>query len=370
MVEEGEETLAEVTNARAVAVWVGPYELAAQRVIGKTQMPLRWNHLFLALQVLCVLPLSAQERNCTLRTDSVNVVSGDEKILEGLQTSVFQASFRGMQVKIRSTTWDEHVRRELVLLDSSGSMTMPETKRGMALNVADQLVDQMPPETQIGLGVFSVTLGRTVHFSTDRQELRRELMEIAADQNPSSQGKYLTAVRDAILESLKLFGDPQEGDVLYIISDGKDNASHFNSAKLRDAVLSAGVRVFALGPENLPDPRCSTGAQDCKVLPSLVEATGGYTVTAGRKDGTVYFPSRDFLTDKSGKPTQLAQDLARQFRQMTAYLRMELEFPQPVYGPATWELKLTNRSEMKATELIYPHMLPPCSSNSRATNPN
>jgi len=339
-------------------------------------MPPRWRNLTLVLHFVSALHLAAQERNCAQRTVGVNIVGGEESIVQGLQNSAFQATFKGIPVKIASAAWNENPKRILIFLDSSGSMTMPESARGLALNVADRIVEKMPAGTQIGLAVFSVRITEFVNLTSDRQVLHDELRKLASERNPSPGGKYLTALRDAMVESLQFFDEPQDGDVLYVISDGKDNASHIGTGKLKDAFVAAGVRVFMLNPKSMSGPGCSnsfkdthctSSYEDSAALPELVEATGGLSVVASRVDGTEAFPSNDFLNDKSGKPTQLAQDLSRQFRQMTSYLRLTIAFPAPIYSSTRWELKLTKGSEMPVTELVYPHFLPPCSTT--ATSP-
>jgi hypothetical protein len=81
----------------------------------------------------------------------------------------------------------------------------------------------------------------------------------------------------------------------------------------------------------------------------------------------MYLFSSDFRIDRSGKPTHFAQD---QLRQITGYHKLEIELPEPVYKPSTWELKVANAGVVRGAEVVYPHILSPCSADSTsATNP-
>lgn len=330
-------------------------------------MKISWLPIILALGAFSSLSLRAQENDCARRWVPVNVVSHDGKILTGLQPSSFQGFFRGMPVKILSASWDEQPRRVLILLDSSGSMTKPETVRGLALNVADQVATQMPQTTQVGLAVFSKKINQTVNFSTDRQAFHKELMEMAADTNPSPKGQGVTALRDAIFGSLSLFGRSQEGDVLYVISDGGENASHIPSGRLKQAILDTRIRVFAMLAVD-PDPRGTTMEETTgrEELEDLVDSTGGFSVGFDRKSGKSYFPAADLFSDKSGKPTQLALDLSQQFRRIVGFYRLQVELPEPVDKPRQWDLKLADPKQLKSAVPVYPRTLTPCSASNPA----
>jgi uncharacterized protein with von Willebrand factor type A (vWA) domain len=169
-------------------------------------------------------------------------------IVSNLDSSSFQAILRHRPVKILSAAWEEQPRRVLILLDASGSMSKT-AERALALDGADQLLAQMPPKTQIGLAVFSETITQTVSLTTDRQALHEKLKDVTGRRYPCPKGKCQTALLDAVFESLTNFETPQEGNVLYVISDGGENASHRTWRVVEDAVLAAGVRVFAPGPD-------------------------------------------------------------------------------------------------------------------------
>lgn len=231
---------------------------------------------------------------------------------------------------------------------------------GLALNVVDRVAAQMPQTTQVGLAVFSVQIDQIVNFSTDRQAFHLALVQMAADTKPSPKGRFLTALKDAMESSLTLFGRPQEGDVLYVITDGADNSSHIRWGSLRLAILGARIRVFTM---LAADPMSLAGRNGSAELLDLVDSTGGFSVGFDRNRGKSHFPAAELFSEKSGKPTQLALDLTRQFGQMAGYSKLHVELPEPVYTSARWELKLVDSKELKGSVLVYPHTLAPCSAS-------
>lgn len=57
-----------------------------------------------------------------------------------------------------------------------------------------------------------------------------------------------TALYDSVAEGLKLLGRPQQGDCVYAITDGGDNASKSPVLQTKAAFLRSGVRLFVLFP--------------------------------------------------------------------------------------------------------------------------
>jgi len=316
----------------------------------------RWLEIVLPVW-LCALPVRAQDNGCTRRWVPVNVVDRKGGIVSYPDSSAFQATLHHRAVKILAAVWDEQPRRVMILLDASSSMSSPAL-RALALQGANQLVAQMLPKTQMGLAVFSETITQTIALTTDRQALREKLKDLTAKKYPCP---CHTALLDAIFESLSYFGTPQAGDVLYVISDGGENASHRTLRDVQDAVFASGVRVFALSPETILSDRGPIRVEDvCEFFPDLVEATGGVYVTPTRSEQTLWWAHRD------DQGTLSPQVLTHQLRQIIGYYNLRIELPGPIYKASTWELKVG----LRGTEVIYPHVLPPCSADSSpATNP-
>jgi len=333
----------------------------------------RWFGIVLFVWLLCVLPVWAQENGCTRRWVPVNVVDRKGGIVSYLDSSAFQATVHHRAVKILAAVWDQQPRRVMILLDASASMSNPALQ-ALALDGADQLVSQMPPKTQIGLAVFSETITQTTGLTTDRQALRDKLKDLTVRKYPCPKGKCRTALRDAIFESLSYFGTPQEGDVLYVISDGGENGSRRTQRVVDDAIFASGVRVFALGPAWPPEwdrvglaPRSLRlyGEEDDTWFLDLVEATGGVYVTPTRNNDQTLWRGRRI--DDQG--TLSPQGLTQQLRQIIGYRNLRIELPDPIYKASTWELKVANTQALKGAEAIYPHILAPCSADSTpATN--
>lgn len=312
-----------------------------------------------ALGLLFVAPMRAQQDVCLHRSIPVNVLTQDGKIVTGLDAASFRGSYRHKPVRILSTTRDEQPRRILMLLDSSGSMTEHRDDWTVVLNIADAVVTHMPPQTPIGLAAFAVKIDRSVELTSNRQKLEQELTELRRGSKLFPKGPRKTALWDAIQSGLAMLGAPQEGDVIYVISDGEDNSSKTNPPVLERTLLSAGVRLFAL---ELYDAEFadeimegSTGPQH---LVDFVTTTGGLPLILPRNQQAYGYA----LADKSGKPTLLGRSLALQLQQITAFERLEIELPEPIDKPRDWDLKVTNLGEFKARNLtvVYPRKLLPC----------
>ncbi len=314
-----------------------------------------------ALGLLFVAPVRAQQEVCPHRSIPVNVLTQDGKIVTGLDAANFRGSYRHKPVRILSATTDAQPRRILVLLDSSGSMMEARDDWTVVLNVGDALVTHMPPQAQIGLAAFALKIDRSVELTSNRQELKQELTELRRGRKLFPKGQRKTALWDAIQSSLATFGAPQEGDVIYVISDGEDNSSKTDPSTLERTLSWTGVRLFALelyDAEVADIDDISVEGASARHFVDLVTTTGGVAVGLPRDQQAYGYA----LADKSGKPTLLGKNLALQLQEITAFERLEIELPEPVDKPRDWDLKVTNLGEFKARNLtvVYPRKLTPC----------
>jgi len=71
--------------------------------------------------------------------------------------------------------------------------------------------------------------------------------------------------------------------LIFIFSDGEDNASHVNRDAAEHAVVSARVRVYAIGEKDTGGPRPSGGTRGFETLRRLSEISGGKHYSPGKK---------------------------------------------------------------------------------------
>lgn len=173
--------------------------------------------------------------------------------------------------------------------------------------------------------------------------------------------KGKTALFEAILEGLKLLGSAQPGDVIYVITDGEDNASRSSPRKVEEALVAASARLFWFYlPEPLWHqapllPPVELGAREN--LQELVQHTGGIGLNAS-------IPAKyagDYKPDEKGRAA-LSLSIAQLYREMGQFYRLEVELPVPVDKPRDWHLEMVNEHGKKAREwrVAYQSVLLPC----------
>lgn len=168
----------------------------------------------------------------------------------------------------------------------------------------------------------------------------------------------MTPLRDAILEGVKMFGIPEVGDSILLISDGGENASRSKESTLPVDLLANGIRLFfyaLLVPDDGPTPVERASVQE---LLELAARTGGLTIQPFR--GQTLQGIAQFLAGHSWPPAETA--LLTLDRQIANYALVDLVLPTSVTKRERWTLSLTKEksSELKGARLLYPHELLPC----------
>ncbi len=143
-----------------------------------------------------------------------------------------------------------------------------------------------------------------------------------------------------------MLGPHEAGDVIVVVSDGRDNMSKLSMNKIENDLLRIGVPVLAIliASPSTPTPDRLTDPRD---FVRLAEVTGGATATAGGRLDTA-FPSGTLLFRR----TQLISLLAHQYE-------LEMKTP-PIQKREKWEFKPNPTSAGGRLNLLYPRYLLPC----------
>ncbi len=295
-----------------------------------------------------------QEPPCATRTVLVGVINRDGSPVEGLEAANFRAGF---PVQILSVAHESRPRRIVILLDASGSML-----RGMAnsLSVAVHMASYAPANSAVSLLTFGGRIVGRVDFAGGRQGVLQELENIRLGRTSKAYGTGRTALYDAILEAVKTLGPSSEGDVIYAITDGGENASHNRHREVDNALLGAHLRLFAFVLAS-PGARTPEEMSGPYTLREFVLNSGGNFAYAGplgvEIDGEHPRPADDAA----------AMDVAlrRLYGQMTDVYRLEIKLAAPVDKLRSWKLELVERLGVnkKNLHLLYPHKLMPCNAN-------
>jgi hypothetical protein len=314
------------------------------------------------LGLLSVLPTGAQMDNCQHRTVTVSLSTTDGSPAPPLESARFVGVYRNKPIKVTSAILNREPTRVVLLLDVSGSEGASASTEGrFSIDVAENFITNMPPETEIGLGFFYNKLIPISLPTTDRKSLLSQLDALRLHPE-SYRGR--TALWDAILGSEKMFDHPRLGDAVYVITDGGDNASKTNFNHVIQTLAVSGIRLFGLVYQAPSILRRSTQEEiGPENLDRVAQETGGTILTQLTKTvGLVQMGIEGTLVDKSGKPTLLASYLVSQYRQLTSFYRISFDLPETLRKPHEWKLELvgSEKSQWGKTKLAYPQMLVGC----------
>lgn len=304
--------------------------------------------------------LQGQDVPCQ-QSVSVNVLDGNGNPLQGLGAGHFRGRFRGKPVRILSVTREVRSPRIVMLLDTSDSMVGrgASGKWELAWQVARDIILRTPPKNSVALVTFADEVDRQVNFADNpNPALLEELAALKAGRKAFPKGRRRTALYDAILAALAMLQPPQAGDVVYVITDGWDNASRARIKQIEGALLSSGVRLFT---SLLINSRVLLAGwpEPLENFVELVKTTGGNRLDVF---STPIGPVSTFdLAEKERAVLQL--NLEQLYREMTEYYRLEVEPQRRVDKPRKWKLELAEIPGVSKKDLgiVYQHKLAPCS---------
>ena len=319
-----------------------------------------------ALFILCSFSAKlafAQAESCQHRTVTVSLSTEDGSPVPPLESANFAGVYRKTPIHATSAAVNREPIRVVLLIDVSGSMRGlgPGFEGRFSLDVAENLVSNMAPETMIGLGFFYAKLIPILPPTTDRKSLMLQLKALRSHPE-SFRGK--TALWDAVLDSTKMFDHPRLGDVIYVITDGGDNASKIALNHIVQTLGESGIRLSGLvfqAPITLR--RTEEEIIGPPNLERVARETGGTILTQMTISvGSMQISSAATLVDKSGKPTLLASHLGSQYRQLTSFYRISFDLPEALHKQQEWKLDLAGleKSKQGKIRLAYPQMLAAC----------
>ena len=279
------------------------------------------------------LPLQSQQDSCEKRVVIVNVHDKHGQFVPSLQASDFLAKVQGKEVNIISVAESTETPRIVIALDASGSMIGLE---GALHRVTDEILRTSSDKAQFALLMFSDRILKVVEFGSIKPEIASAVRNI-----PSAAGR--TASRDSLLYATKLFGAPQVGDSVIVVSSGGDNQSKTSIDKLMQAYLSAGIRVSVIRPFKYgqsEDERHAAAEMD-----DVADSTGGFV-------DNILSPDDFSLMDQVIN------------QQLLKYYVLETRVP-PIQRPTPWQVEIIDSSHRKRKniKIAIPQKLIQCASS-------
>jgi len=316
-----------------------------------------------------LLEALAQETPCLRRTVMASVLTTAGQPVASVPASSFKGEFRGKPVRILSATRDLGPRRIVVLLDASGSMAgLTKGKWDRVLRAASDVAAHAPPDSSVALLVFNDKVKQKVDFSAGPQAVLERIAQVREGRTPDRLPAGRTPLLDAVLEGLRMLEPATPGDVIYVITDGGDNASKSSSGAVEKALVSAGIRLFGFLVVDYPGRRIVPEEESGPLnFLQLVQATGGSTL---QLSGTQWSGLRYPVEERDRLALRAAT--AGLYLQMAQFYRLEVELPEPVTKPRRWKLEMVNErgAKMKEWQVAYQATLLPCKSTTERSKEN
>jgi hypothetical protein len=235
-------------------------------------------------------------------------------------------------------------------------MKQPATIRTVLSLTAD-IVNQVPAGVEFALVTFNDDSYFDHPFTSNKDEFVATLHRL----DDANIWRGSSAIFDAVQFSIQKFSQPQEGDVIVLISCGYDNASKtYLEAVTRD--MSPKIRIFAVGIplQELLGPNDKQLLREGQQrLDDLAASSGGESFGLGPLD---FLKERrglhmDFVVDKNlGNISAIAGFI---LREMNTGYSIVVSMPPDARKPIEWKLELTN-ADGQAQQLRYPPKLYPC----------
>ena len=184
----------------------------------------------------------------------------------------FSVSVAGTQVSELSVTPSQGVRRTMILLDSSGSMGQSNSSIKLAMQVAKDFIETSPQTDQLALLDFSNRTYIDIAL-TDVDSFRKNFLDPKTTKQIRRRGG--TQLFDAMIAAADyLHKTSTEGDSLFVISDGVDNASTINQRQFSEVLLRDNVRayLFLLGTSVQESARRQLETEN------IIRSTGGTVI--------------------------------------------------------------------------------------------
>jgi len=232
---------------------------------------------------------------------TVTVTDAAGKYVEGLTEHDFAVFEDGVQQSV-SFFASERVPVDVALvLDASGSM---ETDMPLVRGAADGLIRSLRPVDRVAVVAVRTFVGMPQRFSTDHERAAAAIDALRCSGS--------TAVYDAVYITLQEFARERREhsevrrQVLVLLTDGLDNASHVSADEMADAAKRVGVNIYVVA---LRDP-----APQARATPRDVEQERAtYTMRALAQDagGRIFFPTA--ATELPAVYGTIARELASQY---------------------------------------------------------
>ena len=237
--------------------------------------------------------------------------------------------------------------RILVLVDASGGAEEPKVAE--SVNTIADVTRQAPAEMPVAFGIFGERAFLPHEFASNPKTVNAQIDEIMAHLSSSSLGKY-PALFDALHEALALFGEPEPGDTILLVSRGLNYGSKRSAKDLAREFSNAGVRLLVMTGEHLTQPQKNASSE------WYADERSSTTWYAG--SGTVHLLK---IAEQTGG-SLVGFIGPRWFSAAAVGYTLRLQSPSSFIAAKSWSLEFTKAAQnaVGQVRLVRPRQLPPC----------
>jgi hypothetical protein len=237
--------------------------------------------------------------------------------------------------------------RMLVLVDASGGAEEPKVAESVR-TIAD-VTRQAPAEMPVAFGIFGERAFLSHGFASDLKTMNAQIDEVMTQLSSPSLGQY-PALFDALHEALALFGEPEPGDTILLVSRGLNYGSKRSAKDLAGEFSNAGVRLLVMTGEHLTPPRKDPASQ------WYTDERSSASLEAG--PGAVHLLK---IAQQTGG-SLVGFIGPRWFSAAAVGYTLKLQSPWSFTMAKSWSLEFTKAAQNSVgrVRLVRPQQLPPC----------
>lgn len=264
-----------------------------------------------------------------------SVLNSKGQMAYGLDVSNFQAEIGGSPAQVKSSEQNPQRHRAVVLIDHSGSMAGGGW--AVAREVALDFVNQLPSSVPVAVFVFDDTVRPVAGLGDERRLVMEAMQRLFQGDPPKGRTKFYDAI-DAGLQALQ---SPVTGDFIFTITDGGDNRSDADAARVRKKLITSGVGLSALMLTYGEDVNMTAEERiGLSALREIVEQTGVLNLTLSASKGIPGWLTKDLELDREDI-SHLGKNAAWLAQNLTDGYELTLVPGHPLTKPAKLNLRVS-----------------------------
>ena len=205
---------------------------------------------------------------------NATITDAKGKFVNNLKQNQFQIFEDGKEQKIESFQAEQVPFAAVILIDSSGSMTVRDSnlvfeRVRVARAAAISFLDYLRPDDLVAIYRFDSKVEQVQDFSSNR-DAPESIFDMKADG--------MTALNDAIYKaSEELAKRSEKRKAIIVLSDGGDTNSRYSAEKALKRAIAASATIYTVDISTIEE---RTRYQNTSILKNFADKSGGRFVSA------------------------------------------------------------------------------------------